>query len=267
MIKKLFSDKRVVWLVAVGAVYSLLTFLMPFVLSEKTVARQVREDSLTEYLGALGFFVAGVAFLAAFFIDKSGNKLGPIRTPRNVIYLGLAAILLFGAGEEISWGQRIFGFDTPETFEENEQEEVSVHNLPLFNTTNAGNLLQFNRLFILFWFALGVAIPVAALSNKWCREKLEELGMPIVPIAIGGLFLINYVLSKLYGFTFDDDKLENPLRWDGRLSEIRESQEGVIFGLIGIYILLLVLERREKPSSETQPSTEQLGDVQPKTAA
>lgn len=266
MLGKLISDKRVLALVAFGVLYSIITFLIPFILPEETVARQVREDSLIEYLGALGFFVASMAFLAAFFLEKTGNRLGSIRTPRNLVYLGLAAILLFGAGEEISWGQRIIGFETPDTFEENEQDETSIHNLPLFNTTNAGNLLQFNRLFILFWFTLGVAIPVAALSSKRVRDWLRELGMPVVPLAIGGLFLINYVLSKVYGFVIDDDKLEDPLRWDGRVSEIRESQEGIIFALIGIYILLLVLERREKPEPEAQPANQHHNDAQAETA-
>jgi hypothetical protein len=267
MINKLFSDKRVMLLVAFGAVYSILTFLMPFVLSEKTVGRQIREDSLIEYLGALGFFVAGVAFLAAFFLERTGNRLGPIRTPRNLVYLGLAAILLFGAGEEISWGQRILGYGTPDTFEENEQEEVSIHNLPLFDTSNAGNLLQFNRLFILFWFTIGIFIPLAAISSKSIRLKLRELGIPVVSLTIGGLFLINYVLSKMYGFVFDGDKLEDPQRWDGRLSEIRESQEGVIFALVGIYILLLVLERREESSPTTTSAPERFSDAQPESAA
>lgn len=34
------------------------------------------------------------------------------------------------AGEEIAWGQRLFGYDTPERLEEiNEQRETTVHNI------------------------------------------------------------------------------------------------------------------------------------------
>lgn len=49
--------------------------------------------------------------------------------------LMLAGALLFFAGEEISWGQRIIGFETPQSLENiNYQKETTLHNLfnPLF---------------------------------------------------------------------------------------------------------------------------------------
>ncbi len=53
---------------------------------------------------------------------------------RPPLFLGvtglLAAFCLFGAGEEISWGQRILGLETPEYFmERNAQGEIGLHNL------------------------------------------------------------------------------------------------------------------------------------------
>lgn len=44
--------------------------------------------------------------------------------------LGGAAVFLFGAGEEIAWGQRLLGFGTPETIQQfNTQNEFTLHNL------------------------------------------------------------------------------------------------------------------------------------------
>jgi hypothetical protein len=182
-----------------------------------------------------------VLFLVLFIRSKEGNNVfGLIRTRKNVITLGLALALFFGAGEELSWGQRLLGFDTPEALEENEQEEFTVHNLPVFNTVNESNLFQMNRLFILFWFGFGVALPISALASKRLRGWYAMLGVPVVPLALGGLFLLNYVLSKLY------DPLDMVREsYDGRLSEIRESQEALVFALIAG--LLLLADRAGRP--------------------
>ena len=45
-----------------------------------------------------------------------------------VIYLFLMLVFFLNAMEEISWGQRIFGWETPQTFEGNVQEETNLHN-------------------------------------------------------------------------------------------------------------------------------------------
>lgn len=47
-----------------------------------------------------------------------------------LMYGALAIGLLLVAGEEISWGQRLFRIETPEWLAENRQEEANLHNLP-----------------------------------------------------------------------------------------------------------------------------------------
>jgi hypothetical protein len=47
-----------------------------------------------------------------------------------VLYALFALVLFFVAGEEISWGQRIFGVSTPQWFmKRNYQHELNLHNL------------------------------------------------------------------------------------------------------------------------------------------
>ncbi|MDA0978853.1 MAG: hypothetical protein O3B72_09865 [Proteobacteria bacterium] len=63
-----------------------------------------------------------------------GRRFILLRGHRSRLFLSVTALLtllcLFGAGEEISWGQRIFGLETPEYLQErNAQGEIGLHNL------------------------------------------------------------------------------------------------------------------------------------------
>ena len=81
----------------------------------------VREDSVVEWLQVAGYAVAAVA---AGIAAKRTNGL------QRVAFAGLALGCLLLLGEEISWGQRIFGFDTPlHIAKENRQGELTFHNL------------------------------------------------------------------------------------------------------------------------------------------
>lgn len=83
------------------------------------------EDSLVEWLQFFSLVAAGVFLpLVAFRLSKSGHNV------LAALY-GLVAVgVWFLAGEEISWGQRIFGWQTPEAMEAiNRQGETTVHNI------------------------------------------------------------------------------------------------------------------------------------------
>jgi len=85
----------------------------------------VAEDGLVESITALSLFC--VMLICIYRIVK-------LRRSRSLVFLSMTGFIaltgLFGAGEEISWGQRIFGWQTPEYFlEHNKQEETGLHNL------------------------------------------------------------------------------------------------------------------------------------------
>lgn len=86
-------------------------------------ARWLRgEDRLVEWVTFCGFLAAGVICLR--LLRQPANRW--LRLWR----LGLAIFFLVCAGEEISWGQRILSFDTPEAVAlRNEQDEFNLHNL------------------------------------------------------------------------------------------------------------------------------------------
>jgi hypothetical protein len=86
------------------------------------------EDNIVEYLSAIfgivgAVFFAGVALAAHHLPDGSPNRR------LTLTFAALCAVVLFLLGmEEISWGQRLFGFGTPESFAANRQGEVNLHN-------------------------------------------------------------------------------------------------------------------------------------------
>ena len=54
----------------------------------------------------------------------------PGRTRQRWLLVALAIVVLFGAMEEVSWGQRVIGFETPATMEHlNRQGEFNIHNV------------------------------------------------------------------------------------------------------------------------------------------
>ena len=84
-----------------------------------------QEDSPGENLTAIFYFLS---FLISYSISvcfyKTGSKL------QSLPYFILTGCLFFIGMEEISWGQRIIDFATPEIFEKyNYQDEMNIHNL------------------------------------------------------------------------------------------------------------------------------------------
>ncbi|KZY34496.1 hypothetical protein A3731_18995 [Roseovarius sp. HI0049] len=83
------------------------------------------EDGPVEYGTALMLFVSALVLAwQALRQFRAGHALaGACLT----LY---ALIFVFGTGEEISWGQRILGLETPDYLrEQNAQEEITLHNL------------------------------------------------------------------------------------------------------------------------------------------
>jgi len=72
------------------------------------------EDKLIENLGAFFLFIASVLFFACYRLSsRLGKDTRYLHPKRNKFYLFLAILFFIGCGEEISWGQRIFDWQTP----------------------------------------------------------------------------------------------------------------------------------------------------------
>ncbi len=87
-------------------------------------------------------------------------------------------VLFFGMGEEISWGQRVFGIETPEFFAEaNAQKETNLHNLVVGGTNI--NKLVFGKILAGGLFGFLVLVPVAYRRSPNVRQWCDRLGIPV----------------------------------------------------------------------------------------
>lgn len=83
------------------------------------------EDGPFEYLTTIFFLIASVFFVLMFFNSKK-----ELNGYMKFVILALAILCFFVGMEEISWGQRILGIETPEEIKAiNYQGETTLHNL------------------------------------------------------------------------------------------------------------------------------------------
>ena len=173
---------------------------------EATILRLAREDGPFETIGALFFLIASMLCLVAYRRDTVGNRILGRRTNRNIFFLFLAVVFFLGFGEEISWGQRVFMFDTPEAIRAvNVQQEFNLHNLVWLHTrgldgvekTGISALLTVHKLFDLFWLTFFCLLPLGVARSHRLRGRISEVNLPLVPAFIALLFLVNFALSQL----------------------------------------------------------------------
>ena len=111
------------------------------------------EDGVSEWWSVATYLAAAlIAGVAARLLHGLGY--------RNLVWtqLFLAALFLLGAMEEVSWGQRLFGWGTPAILREvNVQRETTIHNL------GSGD----SAIFVLFFWGSLMALAGGALRAIW----------------------------------------------------------------------------------------------------
>ena len=133
----------------------------------------VQEDGIVECLTVLGLVLGCIVCVTRFF------KLLKKRTAWFLIVtFGLALLLFFAAGEEISWGQRIFHIKSSEFFKErNSQGETNLHNLVVDG-------VKLNKLIfsIGLTIAMGVYLLVFPVLYKYhagTKRFIDRSGIPL----------------------------------------------------------------------------------------
>jgi hypothetical protein len=203
-------------------------------MGNKVIAAMLPEDHYFENVGAISLFVTSLLFFYGFGIARKSLAKSWMSLVKQLIYLGVALLFFFGAGEEISWGQRIFGFKTPQALAQvNKQDELNLHNLAIMENSK---FFTADRLFDVFWFSFGVLIPAIALLVPSFHRFAGKF-IPIVYWGIGLLFLYNYLWAKaaklLYGASYTFDKLSLAQA----TQEIKESNYAIIFILVGLFAI------------------------------
>lgn len=123
-------------------------------------------------------------------------------------YLGLWAVLcVLFFGEEVSWGQRWFGYETPELLSSNYQGEANIHNLPWLTprvVEDPSDLITTQGLFYLGFFVYFLAIPVGIWLLKPLRRFSQRFGFPRITAALFAAIwlplIASFVLAALMAF-------------------------------------------------------------------
>lgn len=139
------------------------------------------EDGPIEWSQFVCFLAAG---LAALGIAHYRSKSGHLR--QACLFILFALAMGFISGEEIAWGQRVFGIETPDAIRAiNKQKEITVHNI--------GSALKFFRLTM---FCVALISGTAFLWNRIIRiGRFQNDGdyLFVPPVFLAPTFLVMVV--------------------------------------------------------------------------
>jgi hypothetical protein len=213
------------------AIYIALAYAS-LAMGNNVLAVTIPEDHYFELAGAFSFLVTSLLFFYGFRLARKTLDKSWVSLIKQFVYLGLALLFLFGAGEEISWGQRILGFQTPESVSEvNRQEEFNLHNLSAWE---ASAFLDPDRLFDIFWFLFAVFTPAVSLVVPSFKRFAGQF-IPIVFWGIGVLFVYNYLWAKLAKTLFSAAYTLERISFAQAVQEVKESNYAIVFILVGLF--------------------------------
>jgi hypothetical protein len=174
--------------------FILVMLLAGFILVYTNVPRfewYTVEDGLVEWLTVLGLLLGAATCF---------TRLVRLRRQRGFLFLLtaflLGVLLVFGAGEEVSWGQRIFGIKSPDYFKENNtQGETNIHNLIVDG-------MRVNRIIFsfLFTFVMGlyiIVVPILYRRKKWMKDFVYYWGIPLPKIYQIVGFILLFLLTEI----------------------------------------------------------------------
>ncbi|MEO0752332.1 MAG: hypothetical protein AAFY25_11060 [Pseudomonadota bacterium] len=173
------------------------------------------EDGPVEYATAFGLLFCCFAFIShAISLKRRSMTLAAVCT---CVY---ALLFFLGTGEEISWGQRIFGWQSGEFFmENNKQFETNLHNLTVGDTNLARTVFGsgLTTVILLYLVALPLLYPRVAVL----RRVADRLAIPVPGLRHTGLAILASLVIALMD--------------QGRKWEVYE----LVFSLIMLSIVLL----------------------------
>lgn len=197
----------------------------------------VSELGITEEL-TVGFLAGAIGLGIA--ITRGFLKLGDRRL---ATWFGLLALgCLYFAGEEASWGQHWFGWSTPETWQEvNEQQETNLHN---WQSGPGGLLDQLPRNLLTFG-----ALIAGGILPLWRRGR----GRSLDPANRWYWILPTFVCVPagfLAGLATIPEKVQEriwgePVPLDPQLGEVKELMLGFFLFLYALSVWRRLRARRE----------------------
>lgn len=160
-------------LLALATLIGVVGLILSHVAPEFYMERYVIEDGLIEWLTVIALVASAVLML------RRAWALRKVRTPLFLfVTVMAAAVFLFGAGEEISWGQRLFSVETPEWLaERNKQSEMNLHNLVIGG--HSINKLVFSKGLGIVLLIYLIVLPLLYKKSPVWAARLDRLGVPM----------------------------------------------------------------------------------------
>lgn len=186
-----------------------------------------REDGVLENVTAIAFFICS---LISLFIAIRFSKADMVVKILMVVY---SIGFFFLAGEEISWGQRIFGFETNGFLAEaNVQNETNLHNIFGYAADHFA---------ILTIFIYGSILPFICRIFPFFQKLMYRLRIPMATMGLATVFLI---CSLIHNWTVLHFMHTLP---GLRIAELREVLTGFLFVLLMIETLVLAKKHAVSP--------------------
>jgi hypothetical protein len=132
------------------------------------------EDGFVENGSAIFLLSSSILLLSRFFKLFSSKS-----TAWKIGIAAMALLFFFAAGEEISWGQRIFNIESSEYFlENNAQGETNLHNMVVGGTKI--NKLIFSQLLTVVLVIYLIITPFLYRKYELVKNLANQFAVPIV---------------------------------------------------------------------------------------
>lgn len=182
----------------------------------------VQEDGLVEWVTVVSLVLTSVLSMAC------AHRWHRILQRVPWFYIGLGLFCIFFAGEELSWGQRLFSYQPPDYFlEYNSQQELNVHNL-------FKHILRTKYLLMCILVVYGALLPVLNAIFVPIRRFLHRLGVVTPPLALLPGWLTTFFVLREY-----------PWKYTGEVAEC-------LFAL-GLFFMVMIRRREIDGPDERLP--------------
>ncbi len=170
----------------------LILCLIPiiFLFDEELYHLIIMEDGVIEYLTASFLLFASIKLFFLFL------KIYKKYSVFNFGLLSYSLVLFFGFGEEISWGQRIFGIQPPSFFSDNNfQGEINIHNMMVLGVDL--NRWIFTYALVLIFTFYFLITPIMYYKNKLPKTIVNRFSFLIPNYLYSSIFLITTLIINL----------------------------------------------------------------------
>lgn len=232
-----------------------LPFALLVVTPGNVIGVLVGEDGPVEWAGALAWMCAAGLFVA--MLHRRPILEDAVR-PAAFWLAGLALMSFLAAGEEISWGQRLFDYPTPEAIARvNLQNEMNLHNLAPLDTrvaadgttkTGLARWLTFGRIGSLIWIGFLIILPVAYRYVGFVRRLSIRMHLPVPPIEVAVAGAVSYVAFSA-ALLLADVSVAEPKLIQVSANELKETMVASLFFATALHLWRRRPQRDEAPAS------------------